>query len=79
MAKTKNYHRYGTVSEMNRLQEEYEFIGKYYVERPEPGHLVIHALPQNKEEKKTVDDNKRGGSSARKGSSGHQKTPSRDR
>lgn len=66
MAKVKNYHIHGTVSDVNRLREEYEFIGKYFVELVEPGHLVIHALPPRKEDKKKSDD-KRGRSSNKSG------------
>jgi len=51
MAKVRNYHFYGTPEKVNRLKEEYEFIGR--ITRLEgPNHLVVLALPPKKEKKK---------------------------
>lgn len=45
--KARDYHVYGEQSYINRLREEYEFIGRY-CSTPEPNHLVVHALPPRK-------------------------------
>lgn len=48
---------YGSVEYINRLKEDYEFLGKW-VRLEAPGHLVVLSLPPKKEKKK-VDPNKR--------------------
>lgn len=57
MAKARNYHVHGTVEQINRLKEEYEFLGRV-CRIEEPGHLIVLALPPKKEKKK-VDQNRR--------------------
>ena len=50
MAKARNYHVYGTVEFVNRLKDEYEFLGRY-VRIEEPGHLIVLAYPPQKDKK----------------------------
>lgn len=77
--KARNLHIHGTVSEINRLREDYLFIGKYHVEIVEPGHLVVYALPPKKEEKKKSDDKRGGRKQTGNQSSGRQGDARRDR
>ena len=51
MAKVRNYHIRGSVEFINRLKEEYEFLGRH-VRLEATGHLVVLALPPKKEKKK---------------------------
>lgn len=48
MAKVKNYHVYGDAAKVERLRDEYEFLGRY-CKVVEPGHLVVFAHPPKKE------------------------------
>lgn len=52
MAKSKNYYVYGTEAYLNRLQSEYEFIGRFC--KREPGTLIVLALPPQKVKEKKV-------------------------
>lgn len=44
--KTRNYHYYGSQVEVQRLAEEYAFLGRKVL--VEPGHLTVLALPEKK-------------------------------
>lgn len=48
--KARNYHYYGNQDEVNRLAEEYRFLGRNVI--VEPGHLTVLALPIRKPKKK---------------------------
>ena len=50
--KSRNYHFRGDAATVQRLKEEYEFIGRY-ARIVEPGHLVVFAFPPKKEKKKS--------------------------
>lgn len=52
MAKVRNYHVYGEVNFINRLKEDYDFLGRN-AKIVEPGHLVVFALPPRKEKVKS--------------------------
>ena len=71
MAKTRNYNVYGSVDFINRLKEEYDWLGRQ-CKIVEPGHLVVLALPERKVTKKS--DNK-----GRRGSDREDRGPSRVR
>ena len=54
----KNYHLYrDNQALLERLAEEYKYIGRYV--RLEPGVLTVLALPPKKEVKKKVDNKRR--------------------
>lgn len=61
--KAKNYHVYGDAATVQRLKDEYDFIGRY-ARITEPGHLVVFAYPPKKEKKKR-DDRRTGQGSKR--------------
>jgi hypothetical protein len=73
MAKVRNYHVYGSVEYINRLKEDYEFLGKW-VRLEGPGHLVVLALPPKKETKKVESRGK-----DRRPGGVRKEAPSRDR
>jgi hypothetical protein len=54
MAKVRNYHYYGTPEKANALADDYRFLGRE-VDVPEPGHLVVFALPRPKVKKQEED------------------------
>lgn len=58
MAKTRNYNVYGTVDYINRLKEEYDWLGRQS-KIVEPGHLVVLALPVKKVKEKSDKKHKR--------------------
>lgn len=58
MAKTRNYNVYGTVSFINDLKDEYEWLGRE-CKIVAPGHLVVLALPERKKESKNSDPKRR--------------------
>lgn len=45
--KARNYHYHSDPATIERLKEEYEFLGRY-VKIESPGHLVVLALPPKK-------------------------------
>lgn len=54
MAKVKNVHVYGDAAKVERLRDEYEFLGRY-CKIVEPGHLVVFArLPQKESSGKST-------------------------
>lgn len=57
MAKTRNYNVYGSVDYINRLKEEYDWLGRQ-CRIVAPGHLVVLALPERKKDTKKSDNNK---------------------
>ena len=58
MASVKNYHVYGSVDFINRLKEEYDWLGRYS-KIDKPGHLVVFALPPKKAKEKVEDKRRR--------------------
>ena len=48
--KARNLHYYGTQDEVNRLAEDYRFLGRNVI--VEPNHLTVLALPIRKQKKK---------------------------
>jgi hypothetical protein len=56
--KTRNYHYRGTVATVNRLLDEYTFIGRD-AEILEPGHIVVYALPRPVKKKEEEERPKR--------------------
>jgi hypothetical protein len=54
MAKARNYHVRGSVEFINRLKEEYDWLGRY-AKIETPGHLVVFALPPKKVKEKFED------------------------
>ena len=76
--KARDYHVYGEQSYINRLKEEYEFLGRY-CSTPEPNHLVVHALPPRKVKEKK-NSQSRDGKAVGSGKTGvHSKVSGRDR
>lgn len=47
MTRARNYHYHADPATITRLVEEYRFIGRD-VDVPEPGHIVVLALPRKK-------------------------------
>lgn len=52
MAKIKNLTLYGSKEEMDRLEEEYRWAGKWVVKRRGPNSLTVFAVPPPKPHKK---------------------------
>jgi len=52
VAKIKNLTLHGSKEEMDRLEEEYRWVGKWVVKRIGPNSLTVFALPPPKPPKK---------------------------